>query len=171
MSKQEPNHAVAFRPDAENSRLLRHAFGRFATGVTIVTAASKDGPVGITANSFASVSLDPPLVLWSPDKNSRRFQYFENAEHYAIHILTSEQENLCTAFAKDAHALCQIDHKLSPEGVPLIDNCLARFECKRVNGYDGGDHLIVLGRVEHAEMRNGDALTFFAGQLGQFKSA
>ena len=99
---------TSFTPDAENTRLLRDAFGRFATGVTVVTAMSEDGPVGITANSFTSVSLDPPMVLWSPSKTSRRFPYFDKATHYAIHVLAAEQETLCWGFAKDAFALKQI---------------------------------------------------------------
>ncbi|MEJ8474623.1 flavin reductase family protein [Roseibium algae] len=167
MNMQNSNMPVSFAPDTENTRLLRDAFGRFATGVTVVTTASEDGPVGITANSFSSVSLDPPLVLWAPDKASRRFPYFEAADHYAIHVLSNEQAELCQDFAKNAHAFEALDHKIGDNGVPLIENCLARFECSRVAAYEGGDHLIVLGRVVKAEMRDGDALTFFAGKLGQ----
>ncbi|MFD1696173.1 flavin reductase family protein [Roseibium aestuarii] len=167
MSMMSPDHPVTFQPDGQNTRLLRDAFGRFATGVTVVTAPSADGPVGITANSFSSVSLDPPLVLWAPDKTSRRFQYFEAAEHYAIHVLSNEQAALCQGFARNAHAFEALDFGLNEHGVPLIENCLARFECARFAAYEGGDHLIVLGRVVKAEMRDGDALTFFAGKLGQ----
>ncbi|SHM25665.1 flavin reductase family protein [Roseibium suaedae] len=167
MTMQTHDLPVSFAPDQENTRLLRDAFGRFATGVTVVTAPSQDGPVGITANSFSSVSLDPPLVLWAPDKGSRRFQYFEAAEHYAIHVLSHEQAALCQGFARNAHAFEALDFSLNAHGVPLIHNCLARFECARFAAYEGGDHLIVLGRVVKAEMRDGDALTFFAGKLGQ----
>lgn len=167
MNMQSPNHPVTFQPQSDNTRLLRDAFGRFATGVTIVTAMSEDGPVGITANSFSSVSLDPPLVLWAPDKGSRRFRYFEQAEHYAIHVLCNEQSSVCHGFAKNAHAFDGLDLETNEHGVPLIEHCLARFECQRVAAYEGGDHLIVLGRVLRAEMREGDALTFFAGKFGQ----
>ncbi len=168
MNAHSPQMPIAFQPDAENSRLLRDAFGRFATGVTIVTAASEDGPVGITANSFSSVSLDPAMVLWAPGKSSRRFPYFEKAEHYAIHVLSSDQADLCSGFAKDAFALKDLEHTVNEHGVPLIANCLARFECKRAAAFDGGDHVIVLGDVLRAEMRDGDALAFFAGKFGQF---
>lgn len=167
MTMQNTNHPVTFAPDTENTRLLRDAFGRFATGVTVVTTASEDGPVGITANSFSSVSLDPPLVLWAPDKGSRRFRYFEKAEHYAIHVLSREQAELCQGFAKNAHAFASLEHTMSENGIPLIENCLARFECTQVAAYEGGDHLIVLGKVIKAEMREGEALTFFAGKLGK----
>ncbi|SHH82792.1 flavin reductase family protein [Cognatishimia maritima] len=159
---------TSFKPDAENTRLLRDAFGRFATGVTIVTAMSEDGPVGITANSFSSVSLDPPMVLWSPSKTSRRFPYFDKAEHYAIHILAAEQDSLCWGFAKDAFALQNLPHEVNAEGVPVIANALARFECKRSAHFEGGDHKIILGEVLRAEMREGDALAFYAGKYGQF---
>ena len=167
MTMQNANHPVTFEPDSDNTRLLRDAFGRFATGVTVVTTGSADGPVGITANSFSSVSLEPPLVLWMPDKGSRRFRYFEDTEHYAIHVLSHEQAAVCNGFVRNAHAFDQLPYRTDENGVPLIENCLARFECKRYAAYEGGDHLIVLGQVTQAEMRNGDALTFFAGKLGQ----
>lgn len=167
MTMQNANHPVTFEPDTDNTRLLRDAFGRFATGVTVVTTHSADGPVGITANSFSSVSLDPPLVLWMPDKGSRRFRYFEAAEHYAIHVLSHHQAEVCNGFVRNAHAFDQLPHRIDDKGVPLIENCLARFECRRFAAYEGGDHLIVLGEVMQAEMRQGDALTFFAGKLGQ----
>ncbi|GAB4513658.1 MAG: flavin reductase family protein [Roseibium sp.] len=167
MTMQTVNHPVTFEPDSDNTRLLRDAFGRFATGVTVVTTGSADGPVGITANSFSSVSLEPPLVLWMPDKGSRRFRYFEAAEHYAIHVLSHHQAEICNGFVRNAHAFDQLSYRVDGNGVPLIEDCLARFECRRYAAYEGGDHLIVLGEVVQAEMRKGDALTFFAGKLGQ----
>ncbi len=160
--------ATCFQPDAENTRLLRDAFGRFATGVTVVTTMSEDGPVGITANSFTSVSLDPPLVLWAPSIASRRFPYFDQAEHYAIHVLAANQDDRCWEFANDAHALKSTPHTFNPEGVPVLADTLARFECKRTARYDGGDHKLILGKVLRAEMRDGDALVFFGGQHGTF---
>lgn len=162
---------TSFAPDADNTRLLRDAFGRFATGVTVVTAMSEDGPVGITANSFTSVSLDPPMVLWSPSKTSRRFPYFDAAQYYAIHVLGADQEELCWGFAKDAFALKDIDHDISAEGVPLLRNTLARFECKQSAKFEGGDHRIILGEVIRAEMREGDGLAFFGGKHGTFTQA
>lgn len=165
------NNTTVFEPDDSNTRLLRDAFGRFATGVTIVTANTPDGVVAITANSFSSVSLTPPLVLWSPDRNSRRFPYFVEAEHYAIHVLAAEQNALCWSVAKDVYGLRALDLALNTEGVPVLENCLARFECTQKAVYDGGDHAIVLGTVNRAEMREeGDALAFFKGQVGQFQA-
>ncbi len=168
MEASAPTKPLGFAPDAENTRLLRDAFGRFATGVTIVTTQSADGPVGITANSFSSVSLDPALVLWSPGKASRRFPYFEAAEHYAIHVLAADQAHLCEKFAKNAFALTEIPHDISANNVPLLSNCLARFECRKVAAHDGGDHVIIVGQVLQAELGDGDALAFFAGKYGQF---
>lgn len=172
MSAHSVGGKLSFVPDLNNTRLLRDAFGRFATGVTIVTAATENGPVAITANSFSSVSLTPPLVLWSPDKNSRRFPHFERADHYAIHVLSAEQDDLCWAVAKDAFGLAGIDHQVNDHGVPILDNCLARFECTRSAIYEGGDHAIVLGHVDRATMReDGDALTFYKGQMGLIAAA
>lgn len=159
--------ATAFRPDADNTRILRNAFGRFATGITVVTTNSDDGPVGITANSFSSLSLDPALVLWSPDKGSRRFPYFKEADHFAIHILAADQGEICEAFAKSAFAYQEHYGHLNEYNVPLIENCLARFECARLAAYPGGDHMIMVGQVIEAEMRDGDALAFYAGKYGK----
>lgn len=162
----------SFVPAPDNTRLLRDAFGRFATGVTIVTAASEQGVVAITANSFTSVSLTPPLVLWSPDRNSRRFPYFEEARHYAIHVLAADQDDLCWQVAKDAFGLNHLQLAQNKNGVPLLENCLARFECTRSAIHDGGDHAIVLGHVDRATMREeGDALTFYKGQMGQIAAS
>ncbi|NQX73393.1 MAG: flavin reductase family protein [Epibacterium sp.] len=172
MGLDMPNSTTAFVPDESNTRLLRDAFGRFATGVTIVTTDTPNGVVAITANSFSSVSLTPPMVLWSPDRNSRRFPYFDAAEHYAIHVLATEQNDLCWQVAKDVYGLRALDLAKNAEGVPVLENCLARFECTRKAVYDGGDHTIVLGTVNRAEMREeGDALAFFKGQIGHFSGS
>lgn len=160
-----------FVPDPTNERALRDAFGRFATGVTIVTAAAEEGPVAITASSFTSVSIDPPLVLWSPQKASRRFPYFANAKHFAIHVLSAEQDDLCWSVAKDMKALAAMDLDCNPEGVPVLENCLARFECSSYATYDGGDHEIVVGRVLRVSMQEaGDALGFFKGRISKIQS-
>lgn len=170
MTMQTPNQPTVFSPDADSGRQLRDAFGRFATGVTVITAPSADGPIGIVANSFSSVSLDPALVLWSVDRSARRFKYFETADHYAIHVLAAEQRDLCAHVARNAHALDNEAHHLNADGVPLIDHCLARFECRRVAAHDAGDHVIIVGQVQRTEMRDGAALTFYAGSFGSIPS-
>ncbi|KUJ79770.1 flavin oxidoreductase [Ruegeria profundi] len=157
-----------FVPHKDDTRTLRDAFGRFATGVTIVTCNSEDGPICITANSFSSLSLDPPLIMWAGDRNSRRFPYFHRARHFSVHVLSSDQAELCFGCSKDAHALRNIDHELCENGTPLLPDCLARFECEQHAYHDAGDHVIVVGRVLRASIAEGDALTFFAGKFGQF---
>ena len=166
MTMQSPNQPTVFSPDANSGRQLRDAFGKFATGITVITAPSADGPVCIVANSFSSVSLDPALVLWSVDRAARRYPYFDAADHYAIHVLAAEQGDLCTQVARNAHALADLPYTLNADGVPLIDHCLARFECRRVAAHDAGDHVIIVGQVQRTEMRDGQPLTFFAGGFG-----
>lgn len=172
MTIMEPrDRMMEFVPTAENTRTLRDAFGRFATGVTVVTCASDDGPIGITANSFTSLSLNPPLVLWAPDKSSRRSPYFRSAKNFAIHVLAHDQAELCWSVAKDMHGLAKEDLDTNPEGVPLIRGCLARFECVQHAIHDGGDHEIVVGRVLRAALReDGDSLAFFKGKMNRFTS-
>ena len=162
---------TAFTPTSDNTRLLRDAFGRFATGVTVVTAATDDGPVGITANSFSSLSLEPALVLWSPAKNSKRFDDFANARHFAIHILAEDQAAVCEGFARNKRAFDGLDMARNDHGVPLINDCLARFECTHVATHPGGDHVIVVGEVTYAQFNDGNPLGFFGGKFGVFQAA
>lgn len=166
MSMQDPDQPTVFSPEQDSGRQLRDAFGKFATGITVITVPSADGPIAIVANSFSSVSLDPALVLWSVDRGARRFPYFEAADHYAIHVLSSAQQDLCDRVARDAHALGNHPHGLNTDGVPLIDDCLARFECRRVAAHAAGDHVIIVGQVQRTQMRGGAALTFYSGTFG-----
>lgn len=160
--------SIEFVPSADNSRQLRNALGCFGTGVTIVTIGDGTTPLGITVNSFASVSLDPALVLWSPAKASYRFQKFESAQHYAIHVLDQSQAALSTDFARDAASFSQCSWNWNNVGVPLIDNCVARFECERISSHDGGDHAIVVGKVHRAANFGGEPLMFVGGRYGRF---
>nr|WP_170606696.1 flavin reductase family protein [Ruegeria arenilitoris] len=168
MNAITPNMAHTFVPRKDDTRTLRDAFGRFATGVTVVTCDSDDGPICITANSFSSLSLDPALIMWAGDRNSRRFRYFRKAQHFSVHVLSSKQAELCYGCSKDAFALKAIEHNRCENGTPLLTGCLARFECERHAYHDAGDHVIVIGKVLRASMADGDALTFYAGKLGQF---
>ena len=162
---------TSFTPSKDTERAFRDALGRFATGVTVVTTATPQGPLGITANSFASISLDPPLVLWSPARASRRFPAFEAAERYAIHVLGDDQVDLCRRFSRDGFAFDGLSWTKGQDDVPLIEGCLARFDCARTAAHDGGDHLIVVGRVCAAEFRDGTPLVFSAGSYGRFTDA
>ncbi|WP_273522038.1 flavin reductase family protein [Rhodosalinus sediminis] len=157
-----------FVPGPGQERALRDALGRFGTGVTVVTCATPTGPLGITANSFASVSLDPPLVLWSPARNSGRFPFYAAARHFAIHVMGAEQFEVCRGFARSGDAFDGLAWHANAEGVPVIDGCLARFECEKTSEHDGGDHLIVVARVLRAEAREGAPLLFYGGRYGGF---
>ncbi len=147
---------------------LRAALGRYATGVTVVTTTGDRGPVGITANSFTSVSLDPPLVLWCPARNSARFSAFAAARHFAIHVLAADQLDLCRRFARAGGDFAGLDIGATPEGLPLLPGCLARFDCSAEAAHEGGDHAILVGRVLRVAMRDGEPLLFWGGRYGDF---
>ena len=136
-----------------DQREFRNALGTFTTGVTIVTACSPDGKlIGVTANSFNSVSLDPPLVLWSLSKSSNSLAAFEAAEYWAVHILSHDQDQLATHFSKRAHdKFAGLDLETGMGGAPLLDGCTTRMQCKTAYRYDGGDHIIMVGEVMHFE--------------------
>ena len=151
-------------PHADDTRPLRSAFGRFATGVTIVTTLTRDGPLGITANSFSSVSLDPPLVMWGIGRDSSRFAAFAECRHFAIHILAIEQHDLCWRFARSGGDFSGLDLTFNDEGAPLLPGALARFECKTADRFTGGDHEMLLGRVLRLCAREGEPMVFSAGR-------
>ena len=159
---------MSFVPGPETERRFREALGRFATGVTVVTCVGKDGPMGITANSFASVSLDPPLVLWSPARSSSRYPAFRDADRFAIHVLGEDQRDVGAAFARHAHEAFDPLETAEREGVPVIEGCLARFVCARHAVFEAGDHDIVVGRVLIAQVREGGPLVFSGGRYGGF---
>lgn len=156
-----------FIPDASNTRALRDAFGRFATGVTVVTCASELGPVTIAANSFSSISMDPPLVMWAAGRNSRRYPAFAAAQYFAIHVLAAEQQELCNTVSSNGFALKDMEHVTNVEGVPLLSGCLASFECRMSAIHEAGDHSIIVGEVLRAQQRQGDALAFFGGKFAK----
>lgn len=157
-----------FEPTADTQRLLRDGFGRFASGVTVVTAATPDGIIGMTANSFSSVSLDPPLVLWCPAKTSNRYQFYAKAAHFAIHVLSAEQQEIALGFARSGTAFDGLDVQINEHGVPVLMDCLARFECETHALHDAGDHAIMLGRVRSAAFREGEPLIFTQGRFRWF---
>ena len=162
---------LSFDPAEADPRAFRDALGRFATGVTVVTCDTSDGPMGITANSFASVSLDPPLVLWSPAKSSSRYPFFMAAKHFAIHVMGEDQASVSSGFARSGAAFDALDWTRSDKGVPLINGCLSRFECETTACHDGGDHSIIVARVAQVTTRPGEPLMFFSGQYGSFAAA
>ncbi len=153
-----------------DGRELRNALGRFATGVCIISTVAESGEaLGMTANSFASVSLDPPLVLWSLQNNSEVFDVFSAPRHFAINVLASEHQEHSNRYAKKG------DHLLDPAhytpgkfGSPLINDALVSFECELHASHEGGDHLIIVGLVKDLRSREGgDPLLFFCGGYRQ----
>ncbi|MEM8497965.1 MAG: flavin reductase family protein [Pseudomonadota bacterium] len=132
-----------------DSQALRRALGNFATGVTVITAENADGQrVGMTANSFNSVSLEPPLILWSIDKNARSVDVFDSATHFAVNILAADQIDLSNRFARmQADKFEGVDWVRGAKGSPVLAGCAATFECENFDKLEGGDHWILLGKV------------------------
>jgi len=159
---------TSFVPDAGNQRAYREALGCFGTGVTVVTARDAEAPVAMTANSFASVSLDPPLVLWCPARKSARHDSFTRAERFAIHVMGEDQQTLAVHFARSGIDFDGIDWQADADGVPILAGCLARFDCRRVALHEAGDHSIVVAEVLRAAYRPGKGLMFKRGQYGGF---
>ena len=159
---------ATFDPSIDSDS-FRGALGSFVTGVTVITTDSPEGPVAIVANSFASVSLDPPLVLWSPAKSSKRFEHFAGSRRFVIHVLGADQRDICAAIIKSKTAISDVAMHLSHCGMPIIEGALASFECSLEATHDAGDHVIIVGRVTKAHHNSGDPLVFHAGKYGAFE--
>jgi len=170
MSYHDPVVQGGFTPTPDTARAFRDALGRFATGVTIVTINRTAGPMGFTANSFSSLSMDPPLVLWSLAKSAQRYPYFAGADHFAIHVLAADQLHLIDRFHRNGPGFDGLKHEFSAHGVPLLAGALARFECEMHTTYEGGDHLIVVGRVQRVVCEDGAPLVFLGGRFRQFSA-
>lgn len=149
---------------------FRQALGSFATGVTVVTAKddsdnSKSSYVGTTASSFNSVSLDPPLILWSIDKKARSLPVYENAEYFAVNVLAADQVSLSNHFARQQEdKFAGIDFENGVGGAPLLKGCAARFQCRTQHIYEGGDHLIIVGEVVDFDTTGRKGLMFHSGR-------
>ena len=150
---------------------FRRCLGRFATGVTVITCTAPDGTAcGITANSFSSVSLEPPLVLWNIAKVSRSLDAYLAAEFFGINVLSAGQETVSVRFARSDEDLFQgIDHALTDRGVPRLMESLAWFECRTHQTLDCGDHFIIIGEVLAYEAADGEPLLFFGGRYGRLR--
>lgn len=159
---------IPFRPDDAHRRLYRNALGQFATGVTVITAMTEEGPTGMTVNSFTSVSLEPPLVLWCLADNSQRYDVFSKAQNYAINVLHSGQYELAMLFAKEGGHFTEANSLVGAEGVSVLRDALAVFECRLHQTVAVGDHSVIIGRVERLSYRDGDPLIFHGGHFGTF---
>jgi len=155
--------AVAERFDRRD---YRKALGQFATGVTVVTARTSDGrKAGVTVNSFSSVSLNPPLILWSLSRQTPSFADFTNVTHFAVNVLEAHQHHLSRQFSTPlSDKFVGVDFDPGPAGVPLLRGAIAQFVCRKVRQHDGGDHVIFIGEVEHYKYQEGEPLVFHSGR-------
>ena len=159
--------ATSAAPAAIDSREFRRVLGSFPTGVAVITGRDRQGGLmGLTCNSFSSVSLDPPLVQWSLRKASSSLAGFLAADAFAINVLAGDQDQLSRRFATSAikDKFDGVAHSFGYAGLPLIEQCVARFECSVYARHEAGDHWLFIGRVEHFEQcREDDPLVFCNG--------
>lgn len=150
-----------------DQRQFRQALAQFATGVTIITTRLPDGRfLGLTANSFNSVSLDPPLVLWSLDNRAQSMPIFTQNTHYLINVLSADQQALAEQFAsRSADRFDGVQYRLSATGLPILDGAIAWFECYNRSRYPEGDHVIFVGEVEQCGAQVQAPLVFHDGRF------
>jgi flavin reductase (DIM6/NTAB) family NADH-FMN oxidoreductase RutF len=157
-------------PPAPTPQLLRRAFGTFATGITVIGACSAHGGlVGMTVNSFTSVSLDPPLVLFCPGRSIAGFDVYANAVYFSVSILPQESYLISNHFAnRGSDKWKTVPHWLGSTGAPLLERALATMECEVVARHEAGDHIIVLGRVLQLDLSDAtEPLVFFRSRYRQ----
>ena len=166
----DPANELASDNSAIDPRDFRNALGTFGTGVTIVTAMAADGtPYGVTCNSFASVSLNPPLVLWSLGMFSQGLTIFQNASHFTVNVLNASQQELALQFAKSSgDKFNGVEWKPGLGNAPILAGSVASFQCRAANRYYGGDHVIFLGAVETYTYNKQEPLLFARGGFGRF---
>jgi flavin reductase (DIM6/NTAB) family NADH-FMN oxidoreductase RutF len=176
-----PKHPVEPDPATElasgssviDPRDFRNALGSYATGVAVITATGTDGkPYGLTCNSFASVSLNPPLVLWSLGMFSQGLSIFQNASHFAVNVLGVSQQALAAKFATSSDdKFAGVEWTAGLGNAPLLAASVANFQCRAVDRYYGGDHVIFLGAVEAYAYNRQEPLLFARGRYGRFIEA
>lgn len=150
---------------AFDSRTLRDALGSFVTGVTVITTRDADGaPHGLTVNSFSSVSLDPPLVLWSQASAAPSHAAFRAASHFAVNILAEDQLEVSTRFARRGDKFGASGWREGLAGLPLLEGCVAWLECRLLETHAGGDHRVFIGHVERLERTERRPLVFGGGR-------
>lgn len=149
---------------------FRRALGRFATGVTVVTTpVAGGGPEGVTVNAFASLSLDPPLILVCLAKTTRALAVFEAAGHFAVNVLSESQRHLSVAFSRPGeNRFDSVSWAAWTSGCPIFEGCVANLECARIARHDGGDHVILVGRVERLYFDKSRVPLLYVG--GEYRS-
>jgi flavin reductase (DIM6/NTAB) family NADH-FMN oxidoreductase RutF len=160
------------RPLPPDAATYRTVLGHFATGVVIVTAIDGDEPVGMAANSFTSVSLEPPLVLFCAAKSSSTWPRIETSGKWAANFLAEEGEEVCRLFAqKGADRFARVAYAPGRTGSPILEDALAFVDCETIAQHDAGDHVIVVGRiVELGYQHEGKPLLFYRGGYGRYES-
>jgi flavin reductase (DIM6/NTAB) family NADH-FMN oxidoreductase RutF len=166
----EPGDELSSDSSAIDPRDFRNALGAYATGVTVITAATPDGRrAGLTCNSFASVSLNPPLVLWSLVIYSPSMSIFQDASHFAVNVLGASQQALAAQFAaRSDDKFAGVSWRPGLGDAPVLANAVATFQCRSVDRYYGGDHVIFLGAVEAYAYNRAEPLLFARGSFGHF---
>ena len=151
---------------------IRQCLGKFASGVAIITCADSAGrPYGVTANSFSSVSLEPPLILWNIAKVTQSLDAYLDAANFAVNILAADQRDLSNHFAQSRHDLFEgIEYSRSSVGTPLLPGILACLECRTDAIHDCGDHHIIVGEVETYRDRDDEPLLFYGGNYAAIES-
>jgi flavin reductase (DIM6/NTAB) family NADH-FMN oxidoreductase RutF len=160
---QQEAKVVAERFDRRD---FRRALGQFATGVTVVTGRAADGRrIGVTVNSFSSVSLNPPLILWSLSRQASSFDDFAGCTHFVVNVLEAKQHHLSRQFSTPVEdKYVGVDFADGRAGMPMLNGALAHFVCRKVKQHDGGDHLVILGEVEEYKYSEGEPLVFHSGR-------
>jgi flavin reductase (DIM6/NTAB) family NADH-FMN oxidoreductase RutF len=157
---------------SNDPKIFRHVLGHYPTGVCVITATQEDGtPVGMSVGTFTSVSLDPPLVGFFPDRKSSSWPKIEQARRFCVNVLAEHQEPLCRVFAsKVQDKFAGVPHRLSAAGQPIFDGIIAWIDCDLHSVHEAGDHYLVLGQVHSLDIeRPGKPLLFFQGGYGQFQ--
>jgi flavin reductase (DIM6/NTAB) family NADH-FMN oxidoreductase RutF len=156
-----------------DSTHLRKALGQFATGITVIaTRDEQNHCIGLTVNSFNSVSLEPALILWSLSKSSRYLATFRACPHYSISVLAAHQQDISQRFStRHADRFQQVPHHLSESGLPLITDACAHFECRNLHQYEEGDHVIFIGLIERCSAHGGEPLLYYNSGYARLLSA
>ena len=154
---------------SEPKQVFKEIMGSYPTGVTVITTVdSNNNPVGLTANSFASVSIEPLMILWSIDKNSGSCEIFKKAEKFSINILAGNQQDICWTFSSKSEQdrFSKQPWRLSENNLPVLENVFASLECKKVEQIDAGDHFILIGEVIDLNKNRQEPMLYFRRKVG-----
>ena len=160
---------MSIKSKASSEQLFKEVMGSYPSGVTVITTMDQQqNPIGLTANSFVSVSIDPLLVLWCIDKKANSYKVFGAADKFAVNILSADQKDACWTFASktEPDRFAKHEWKLSENGLPLIDEVFASMECKKVQEVDAGDHYILIGEVLDIHKADKEPMLYFRRNVG-----